>query len=97
LSSGGRKHECNHEKARVELLYAIALRESTQISVESILADIIVDTLAQAPPMIERRDKDIRYVDGVRDVCYLCSDTAEFGARRGPCCVLRFDRARDAK
>jgi hypothetical protein len=23
----------------------------------------------------------IRYVDGVRDVCYLYSDTAEFGAK----------------
>jgi hypothetical protein len=43
--------------ARVELLYAIALRESTQLHVESILADIIVDTPAQAPPMIERPDK----------------------------------------
>ncbi|HXN88108.1 MAG TPA: hypothetical protein VN890_01935 [Methylocella sp.] len=52
-----RRHEGNHEKARVELFSAIALREGIELRIESVAADIIVDALAQAPPMIERPDK----------------------------------------
>jgi hypothetical protein len=37
-----RRHEGNHEKARVELFSAIALREGIELRIESVAADIIV-------------------------------------------------------
>jgi hypothetical protein len=41
-----------------------------------------VPSVASLSPQTKKiATEDIRYVDGVRDVCYLCSDTAEFGAK----------------
>src|SRR5262249_42485972 len=49
--------ETEHEEARVKLFAAIALREGAKFGVEPLGADIVVDLLAQAAPMLERPDK----------------------------------------
>src|ERR1019366_4529859 len=45
------------QKTRVKLLSAIALRERALLRIESIGANIVVNALAQLPPVIERPDK----------------------------------------